>query len=145
LLFFLPVFSHSAKAQLINPRKVYAIDLGLVNVVANAMTDNKGHKLENLVFLHLRRKYKELYYFAEKGECDFVAMKRGQVIELLQVCYELTPDNLQRETNGLFQAMRFFNIHEAKIVTFSGNDFIQEGDLSIEVLPAYRYLTQPNV
>ncbi|MDZ4204206.1 MAG: ATP-binding protein [Bacteroidales bacterium] len=66
LLSFLPMFSYSVKAQLINPRKVYAIDLGLADAVSNTMTEDVGRKLENLVFLHLRRKYNELYYFDEK-------------------------------------------------------------------------------
>ncbi len=140
LVSFLPMFRHSAKAQLINPRKVYAIDLGLVNVISTAMTEDLGRKLENLIFLHLRRKYTELYYFDEKGECDFVAMKNGSVVELVQVCYELTPDNLKREKNGLLQAMRFFNLHKATIVTFSNTDFIKEDAYEIEVIPAYKYL-----
>jgi uncharacterized protein len=140
LVFFLPMFSHSTKAQLINPRKVYAIDLGLVNVISNTMTDDVGRKLENLIFVHLRRKYTELYYFDEKGECDFIVMKNGTVIKLVQVCYELTPDNLKRELNGLLQAMRFFNHHKATIVTFNSSDFIVENGFEIEVIPAYKYL-----
>lgn len=140
LISFLPMFSQSTKAQLINPRKVYAIDLGLVNVISNNMTEDLGRKLENLVFLHLRRKYTELYYFDEKGECDFVAMKNGNVLALVQVCYELSPDNLKRELNGLLQAMRYFNLKKATIVTFSNADFIKEEDYEIEVVPAYRYL-----
>jgi predicted AAA+ superfamily ATPase len=140
LVSFLPMFSHSAKAQLINPRKVYAIDLGLVDVISSSMTDDLGRKLENLVFLHLRRRYNELYYFDDKGECDFVAMKNGNVTELVQVCYELTPDNLNRELNGLIKAMQFFNFIEAKIVTFSTADVIESNGFRIEVVPAYNYL-----
>jgi predicted AAA+ superfamily ATPase len=140
LVSFLPMFSQSTKAQLINPRKVYAIDLGLVNVISNNMTLDLGRKLENLIFLHLRRKYTELYYFDSKGECDFVAMKNGHVVELVQVCYELTPDNLKRELNGLTMAMRYFHLNKATLVTFSDTDVIKEADDEIEVVPAYRYL-----
>jgi predicted AAA+ superfamily ATPase len=140
LLFFLPMFSHSTKAQLINPRKIYAIDLGLVNAISNTMTEDVGRKLENLIFLHLRQKYTELYYFDDKGECDFVVMKHGTVVELVQVCYELTPDNLTRELNGLIQAMRFFNHHAATIVTFANTDFIEKDGFEIRVIPAYQYL-----
>lgn len=141
LVSFLPMYSHSTKAQLINPRKVYAIDLGLVHVISNTLTEDMGRKLENLIFLHLRRKYAstELYYFDEKGECDFVAIKNG-IVELVQVCYELTPDNLKREVNGLIEAMRFFKLHNATIVTFANNDLIEENDRRIEVIPAYKYL-----
>jgi hypothetical protein len=134
------MFSHSTKAQLINPRKVYAIDLGLVNVVSSVLTEDAGRKLENLVFLHLRKKYTELYYFDEKGECDFVAMNNGQVMELVQVCYELTADNLQRELNGLLAAMQFFGQQKATIVTFTGVDHIVKEGFTIEVVPAYQFL-----
>lgn len=140
LVSFLPMFSHSVKAQLINPRKVYAIDLGLVHVISNKLTEDIGRKLENVIFLHLRRKYTELYYFDEKGECDFVAMKNGAVAELVQVCYELTPDNIKRELNGLLKAMRFFNQQNARIVTFSNSDSIEEAGFKVEVIPAYEYL-----
>jgi len=140
LVSFLPMFSHSTKAQLINPRKVYAIDLGLVNIITSMLTEDAGRKLENLVFLHLRRKFTELYYFDEKGECDFVAMKNGAVVELVQVCYELTPDNVKRELNGLLKAMRFFKQQKARIVTFSNSDSIEEDGYTIEVMPAYVYL-----
>jgi len=141
LVSFLPMFSHSTKARLINPRKVYAIDLGLVNVVSNSMTEDMGRKLENLIFLHLRRKYSELYYFDEKGECDFVAMKNGAVSQLVQVCYELTADNLKGELNGLLQAMRFFNQAKATMVTFDNSDLIVQEGFEISVIPAYKYLT----
>lgn len=140
LITFLPMFSHSTKAQLINPRKVYAIDLGLVNTVSNTTTEDLGRKLENLIFLHLRRKYKELYYFDENGECDFVAMERGKVKELVQVCYIITPDNIDRELKGLRQAMRFFDFHKAIIVTFDTKDVIKEDGFEIEIIPACDYL-----
>jgi len=140
LLSFLPMFSHSTKAQLINARKVYAIDTGLAEVISNTMTEDAGRKLENLIFLHLRRKYTELYYFDDKGECDFIAMNHGAVTELVQVCYELTPDNLKRELNGLLIAMRFFNHPNATIVTFASTDFIEKDGFEIAVIPAYKYL-----
>lgn len=141
LVCFLPMFSHSTKAQLINPRKIYAIDLGLVNVISNTLSEDLGRKLENLIYLHLRRKYAELYYFDEKGECDFIAMRNGSVIELVQVCYELTPDNLKRELNGLLQAMRFFNLKKGTIISFSPSDFILVDGCEIEVIPAFKYLS----
>jgi uncharacterized protein len=140
LISFIPMFSYSSKAQLINARKVYAVDTGLADAISNQMTEDAGRKLENLIFLHLRRKYTELYYFDENGECDFVATKRGVVTELVQVCYELNPDNLKRELNGVLQAMRFFNQRKATIVTFDSSDFIEKDGYEIEVIPAYKYL-----
>jgi predicted AAA+ superfamily ATPase len=64
---------------------VYAIDNGLIQANSISFTENNGNKFENLVFLHLRRKCSEIYYFDEKGECDFVVFKQGKLIELIQV------------------------------------------------------------
>ncbi len=142
LVSFLPMFSYSTKAQLINARKVYAIDLGLINVISTTMTEDAGRKLENLIFLHLRSRYSELYYFDDKGECDFFVMKNGNVTSLIQVCYELTPDNLNRELNGLLNAMRFFKLKKGIIVTFDKQDFIKQDGLEVEVVPAHQFLMQ---
>jgi uncharacterized protein len=140
LVFFVPQYSHSTKARLINPRKVYAIDLGLVERVSNNLTMDIGRKLENLIFLHLRKKYKDIYYFEDREECDFIAIKKGTVEAIVQVCYELNMDNLKRELKGLLNAMHFFNVKKAVIVTFDNSDFIKEADCAVDVIPAYKYL-----
>jgi len=145
LFSFLPMFSYSTKAQLINPRKIYAIDLGLVDVISNLISEDAGRKLENAIFLHLRRKYTDLYYFDDNGECDFIAMKQGAVTEIIQVCYELTPDNLKRELNGLLKAMKFFKQEKASIVTFADSDFIEHEGYKIAVIPAYKYLINSEI
>jgi uncharacterized protein len=145
LVSFLPRFSYSTKAQLINSRKVYAIDLGLVNAISNVTTEDLGRKLENLIYLHLRKKYTELFYFDENGECDFVVMENGVVVELIQVSYELTPDNLNREINGLVRAMSFFKKQKAIIVTFADKDHIEQDIYKIDVVPAYEYLLDKNL
>lgn len=140
LVAFLPRFSYSTKAQLINSRKIYAMDLGMTRAVTGLSTADKGRKLENLVYIHLRKTYKELYFFDEKGECDFVAMKNGIVHALVQVCYELTADNLQRELKGLQKAMKFFDVKKGTIVTFKDVDRFHEDGFEIEVVPAFMYL-----
>ena len=142
LVSFLPMFSYSTKAQLINPRKVYAIDLGLLNLVSNNLSKDNGHKLENLIFLHLRRKYKEIYYFDQDGECDFVAIVNEKAVEIVQVTYQLTEDNFQREVNGLIKALKFFGKDKGVIITMNDSDSLVEDGFNIDVVPAYRYLSE---
>ena len=74
LCFYLPKYSPSLRKQLVNPRKVYVVDTGIVQVNSGSNQEDLGRKLENLVYLGLRRKHQELYYFAEKHACDFVVM-----------------------------------------------------------------------
>lgn len=142
LVQFLPMFSYSLKKQIRNPKKVYAIDLGLFTENSIVFSDENGRRLENSVYLHLRRKYKELYYFQEKKECDFVVFEKGKPKELIQACYELTPENVERETNGLYTAMEHFKMTTGKIVTLNLKDSFTKAGKKIEVVALKEFLSQ---
>lgn len=139
LLSFVPMFDYSLKKQNINPRKVYAIDTGLLEAVTPRFSKDEGHKLENLVFLALRRFTKEIYYFAGSSECDFLVMNKGIITNAIQVCLNLNNDNLQRETSGLLEAMRKFNLQEGNIITLSQNDNFTQDGMIIKVVPFHEY------
>jgi len=140
LFFFVPKFSYSLKSQSINPKKVYSIDTGLISANSASFTDDLGSRFENLIFLHIRRNNNEIYYFSVKNECDFVVCENGKVKELIQACYELNPDNLERETNGLYEAMQFFKIKKGGIVTLNQTDSILRDGMSITVIPAHKFM-----
>ncbi|MBU1717970.1 MAG: ATP-binding protein [Bacteroidetes bacterium] len=140
LVSFVPMYSTSTKAQLVNPRKVYSIDTGLANTISNTSTADFGRRLENLIFLHLRKHYKEIYYYDNRGECDFICFKNHAVSECIQVCYELTPDNLEREVTGLIKALSAFDQKTGKIITFGLSDKIHKDGYDIEVIPAWKFL-----
>ena len=141
LMHFIPKFSYSVRKQSVNPRKVYAIDTGLINVNSKSFSGDHGRILENLVFLHLRRNLKEIYYFSEKGECDFVTFDKGNVNEVIQVCYELNPDNLDRELNGLFEALSFFELDKGFILTQSQTDYFKREGKVAEVIPCNQFFS----
>jgi predicted AAA+ superfamily ATPase len=139
---FLPQFSYSIKSQIRNPKKVYTIDIGLFTENSITFSDELGRRLENIVFIHLRRKYKQLYYFKNTGECDFVVIEQGKIKELVQVCYEVTDINFDREYNGLLAAMDFFNKQEGIIVTYNQKDLLRKDGKIIRLIPAYEYLSR---
>ena len=140
LLYFIPRFSYSARKQLVNARKVYAIDPGLVQANSGSFHDDLGRKLENAVFLHLRRQWKEIYYFAEKKECDFVVFDKGRIQAAIQVCYRLDQDNTPREFEGLLEALAFFNLPEGLVITFDQEDHFEIGGRHIQCLPAAKWM-----
>jgi uncharacterized protein len=142
LFFFIPKFSYSHKVQLVNPKKIYCIDNGLITINSVSFTDDKGRLLENMVFMHLRRKFKEIYYYSDKGECDFVVFENGKLFGLYQVYFILNDTNLQREINGLKEAMNFFNVKSATIITQNQNDSFDIENLTIRVLPFYEWAKQ---
>lgn len=142
LMHFIPKFSYSMRKQAVNPRKVYAIDTGLINVNSKSFSGDFGRILENLVFLHLRRNFKEIYYFSEKSECDFVTFDKGNAHEVIQVCYELNPENLNRELNGLFEALSFFELKEGTIVTLNQSDTFEREGLIAKAVPCHEYFNE---
>lgn len=139
---FLPMFSHSLKKQLRNARKVYCIDMGMFTQNSIVFTDEFGRRLENTIYLHLRIKYTELYYFKEQGECDFVVSERGKIKQVLQVCYQLTEDNRKREIAGLLAAMAFFGLSIGYLITLKQKEEYLINGCTITVLPAYEFLTE---
>jgi predicted AAA+ superfamily ATPase len=57
--------------------------MGLVNSVSFMFSENTGPLLENIVFLELKRKFREVYYHEDKKEyhedkkeCDFLVKKK---------------------------------------------------------------------
>jgi predicted AAA+ superfamily ATPase len=142
LINLLPKFSYSLKVQLVNPRKIYVIDPGILKVASTSFTKDEGHKLENLVYWELRRRGKELYYFNENGhECDFVVLQNNKIEQVIQVCYELTAENAEREQGGLHEAMLFFNTDNGIIITHNQSDAYIFNGKQINIVPAYQYIT----
>ncbi|PZV84551.1 hypothetical protein CLV31_104202 [Algoriphagus aquaeductus] len=141
LMDFVPQFSYSLKAQNRNPKKVYALDLGLATAVSTSFSENNGRKLENLIYLHLRRKYNSIHYFIEKGECDFVVSEKGKITHAIQVCYQISDENFSREYKGLLQALDFFNLEIGWIVTANQRDRFEESGKTVELIPAFEFIT----
>ena len=138
LLFTIPKFDYSYKKQLVNPKKVYSIDVGLSRAISASFSEDKGRVLENIVFLGLRRKYKEIFYFKEKSECDFLVRDKNKIILAIQVCWELDEDNLEREKSGLKEAMAKFKLKKGLILTFNQEDHFD----NILVTPVWRWLSK---
>jgi predicted AAA+ superfamily ATPase len=143
VLFYLPKFSWSAKNSAVNPRKVYAIDNGLVNANTLSFSEDKGRLLENSVFLFLRQKQYQLYYFREKKECDFVVFDKGKFKMLIQVCDEVHNENIEREVNGLLVAMEFFKSKTGYILTKNQNDVLKYGKNTIHLIPIFEFIINP--
>ncbi|WP_369403719.1 ATP-binding protein [Geofilum rubicundum] len=139
LLEFIPIFSHSLKVQARNPKKVYVMDMGLYTETSLSTSDNMGRRLENLIFLHLRRKYKQIFYFKDKGECNFITMEKNTVKEAIQVCLNVNDENFKREYNGLHSAMLNLGLNEGTIVTLNQKDTFKKDGLTIRMVPAHDF------
>ncbi|MEA3443781.1 MAG: ATP-binding protein [Bacteroidota bacterium] len=142
---FIPKFSYSHKVQIVNPKKIYCVDNGLITTNSISFTDDRGRLLENMVFMQLRRQTSEIYYFLEKKECDFVVFQHGKLSQIYQVCWELNQDNMDREINGLLEAMIFFNTTRAYIITNNQSDTFIIDDKTILAIPFFEWAVEEKV
>ena len=140
LVFILPRFSYSYKQQQVNPKKVYSIDNGFSSNNSTSFSKDYGKMLENLVFLSLRKKYKDIFYFREKNECDFVIKEKDKITQAIQVSFDLNEDNKNREMSGLLEALEKFNLKEGTILTYTQDDEFKIKDKKIKVLPVWKWL-----
>ena len=97
-------FDIKGKKQLATQEKYYLVDLGLLNVlVGRERTADKGHILENIVYLELlRRGYKIWTGTLRNAEIDFIAKNRNGDIEYYQVAWEISnSETEEREFSAL--------------------------------------------
>ena len=122
------------------PAKYYMADIALRNAVLLPENEDAGKALENIVYLNLERTLGEedrVFYFNESKECDFVVQKGEHVAELIQVCWALNEDNIEREVGGLIAACSVTCCNRGKIITFSQRDTLEREAMRIEVLPIW--------
>jgi len=139
-LFSVPIYRNSIKEEQRNPKKIYAVDNGFKKIYDYAIGEDFSKLYENVVFLHLRRETREVYYFKQKQEVDFFARIDGKEI-LVNVSYELKDHKTKkREIDGLLEAMEYFKLDRAWIVTKDNEELITTNDKKIVILPLYKYL-----
>jgi predicted AAA+ superfamily ATPase len=85
-------FDIKGKKQLATLEKYYLVDVGLLNVLlGRERAANRGHILENIVYLELlRRGYKIWTGALRNGEIDFIVKNRDGEIEYYQVSWEIS-------------------------------------------------------
>jgi predicted AAA+ superfamily ATPase len=144
LFFFVSRFSYSHKVQIVNPKKVYTIDNGLIEANSVSFSSDNGRLLENMVYMQLRRRTREIYYFSEKNECDFVVFERNKISGIYQVCWQLDQNNLDRELAGIISAMDFFGVKKGTVISHNQSDSFTKAGKAITVIPFYKWAMDKN-
>jgi predicted AAA+ superfamily ATPase len=118
ILFRTPKYSSSVRVQQQNPSKYYVIDTGLIRVFLADPMANRGRKLENAVYLHLRTRtdIKEIFYYKDRKEVDFLYQK-GPNTHLIKVAHGIhSSDTAARELSGLEEARKMFPQADCSLV-----------------------------
>ncbi len=146
LAFTLPRYDNSLINKELGERKIYTVDIGLNNATEFRFSDNIGKSLENAVFLELKRKNKQLFYYRDtSSECDFIVQEGNKTVEALQVTYDMTADETsKREIKGLLSACKKLNLFHGSIITYDSEDEIIEDDVIITLTPFYKWVLTQN-
>ncbi len=135
LFFTINYFSYSLKEQQANPKKIYCIDNGLRNAVSFKFSKDMGKLAENIVFIELKRKEKDIFYWGKEGESDFVIKNKDQSLNAINVTY--TNDIKEREIKSLLEFKRKFK-KTKKIIILTKD--LEKKEKGIDFIPLWKWL-----
>ncbi|MCL6090810.1 MAG: ATP-binding protein [Candidatus Thermoplasmatota archaeon] len=141
LIFEVKRFDRKLKMVDKNPRKIYCVDNGIILKNLPNFSKNEGALLENVVAVQLKRTGKEFYYYRHdsNAEVDFVVPADRK---LIQVCYELNMNNMDREIRGLVKASREIKTEKFLILTMDQEQVLKQEDFTIDVKPVWKWLVE---
>ncbi|RXA16573.1 ATP-binding protein [Methanosarcina sp. MSH10X1] len=110
------------------PCKIYAGDTGFFKAIYPGYPDSLGLRFENLVFLELLRREKQVFCFRGKRECDFVIKdKNSQKVSAaiqVSICFG-SPAVREREILGLTEALDEYGLEEGFILTMDDEETLR--------------------
>jgi len=145
LFYFIPKFSYSHKEQILNPKKVYAVDTGLRNMVSFRFSQDLGKLAENLVLVELKRRGYEIFYWKspKQKEVDFVIKKEIKPEQLIQVCVNVDDEKTKkRETRALIECSDYTKCDNLLIITEDYGFEEEINDRKIKFIPLWKWLLE---
>jgi hypothetical protein len=145
LIFQLLPFSFKIKNQIRQPKKLYAIDTGLINAIRPKFSFDIGRLMENLVFLELKRQSKEIYFYSQANnyEVDFAIREGLKIKQLIQVCYSLAREETKkREIKSLLRASKDLKCKNLLIITSDYEGEEKFKNKKIKYIPLWKWLLQ---
>ena len=141
-VFFLRKHDLSYKKSEQSLPKIYFVDNGLLTL--NGI-DDKGRLLENLVFMELTRREKDIAYYQNniKEEVDFIVKEGKKVKKIIQVCYDLSNFmTLDREKKALIKASEEFNCNDLILINMSEEKEEVVDKKRIKFIPLWKWILE---
>ena len=136
----------SERQRMVNPRKVYPVDPGLIPLFDRTGGANRGHALETVIALELERRGAQIAYVKTPAghEVDFIARFQDGETVLIQVCEDASAEHAYlREVRALEDARARYS--KAKCFLIVGQDANQiEVPKGIVVQSALEWLLEKN-
>jgi uncharacterized protein len=136
LFFELRKYSQSLRKQIRSSSKFYCVDPALPREVAGSSSNGYSAEFENLIFLELYRRYKEIYYWTSKNgkEVDFLLKNRDELTGV-QAAYSVDKDEtLAREISALEALHTDLKVKRLYIITRAENRILIRGGMVIKIV-----------
>jgi len=146
LIYELPIFSFKLKMQFKQNKKTYPADTGVRNAVCLRFSHDTGKLAEAVVFLEIKRRNDEVYYWKSNDgyEVDFVVRSGQKITELIQVSWNVSDLAVQkREERALWCAMEELEVDSGIILTEDYESRLEENGTVIEYVPMWKWLLAP--
>jgi predicted AAA+ superfamily ATPase len=133
----------SERQRMVNPRKGYPVDPGLIPVFDRTGRANLGHALETVVLIELERRGTTVTYVRtpEGHEVDFLARNPGGESELIQVCADASGvATAERELRALARSSELHPEATQRLLTMTRDGLPSELPPSVVAQPAYEWL-----
>ena len=137
--------SASERQRMVNPRKAYPVDPGLIALFERSGRSHAGRALETAVLLELERRGHEVTYVRtrEGFEVDFLAQRADEPPLLVQACLESEADvTWTRELRALEAAAAEHGGARAWLVTMDATPPTRPLPRGIRWAPAARWLLE---
>jgi uncharacterized protein len=138
----LPLFNYYQNSFKNEINKFYLIDHSFSVVDTFKLSENKGLIIENIVFIELKRREKDVFYYKALIECDFVIKEKEKIVEAIQVCYILNKENKDREIKGLLEAMNKHKLKQGLLLTYDDEEEIIIDKKKIIIKPVWLWLLE---
>ncbi len=136
----------SERQRMVNPRKAYPVDTGLIPVFDRTGRANAGHRLETAVLVELERRGFDVAYVRtpEGHEVDFVARRPGGGEELIQVAADATAaGTTERELRALAEAAKRYPQATRRLLTLTRDGLPASVPRGVLAQPAYEWMLAP--
>lgn len=127
LAFLVSMYDKSIRKVKTNPKKIFAVDPGLVKALRLNTKSDISKLFENVIYLDLRRQGYKVYYYLtkERYEVDFLVQNLQGKEKLIQVCWDMSDQKtLEREERALDVAQKELNI-DGQIITL--DSYLKDG------------------
>jgi predicted AAA+ superfamily ATPase len=147
VIYELPIFSFKLKTQFKQNKKTYPVDTGIRNAVCLRFSQDTGRLAETIVFLEIRRRNFEVYYWKSRDgyEVDFVVKVGQKLTELIQVAWDVKDEATQRrEERALCCAMEELEVDAGVILTEDHERTLEKNGKTIRYMPIWKWLLIPH-